>query len=89
MVNNAHITQDKKEDRLSMRHSLMVWVAGAVLGWVVAVVSVWTALNTTENSNIANNAPTTAEQMEQIMPASGDKKSNEESNEDGNNLSSE
>jgi len=72
MVNNAHIMQDKKEDRLSMRHSLMVWVAGAVLGWVVAVVSVWTALNTTVDSNIANNAPTTAEQMEQIMPAAGD-----------------
>ncbi len=72
MVNNAHIMQDKKEDRLSMRHSLMVWVAGAVLGWVVAVMSVWTALNTTEDSNIANNAPITAEQMEQIMPAAGD-----------------
>jgi len=55
MVNNAHIMQDKKEDRLSMR-----------------VVSVWTALNTTVDSNIANNAPTTAEQMEQIMPAAGD-----------------
>ncbi len=81
MVNNADIVQDKKEDRLSMRHSLMVWVAGAVLGWVVAVMSVWTALNTTEDSNIANNAPTTAEQMEQIMPAAGDK----ENIEDGKN----
>ena len=66
--------QDKKEDRLSMRHSLMVWVAGAVLGWVVAVMSVWTALSTTEDSNIANNAPTEAEQMEQIMPAAGGEK---------------
>lgn len=70
MVTNARNIQDKKEDRLSMRHSLMVWVAGAVLGWVVAVVSVWTALNDT-GSNIASNNVSPAEQMEQIMPASG------------------
>ncbi|MCF6216249.1 MAG: hypothetical protein L3J58_08745 [Emcibacter sp.] len=70
MVTNARNIQDKKEDRLSMRHSLMVWVAGAVLGWVVAVVSVWTALNDT-GSNIADNSISPAEQMEQIMPAAG------------------
>lgn len=73
MVNNLNISQDKKNGRLSMRHSVMVWVAGAILGWVVAVASVWTALNNTD-SNIANNTPTKAEQMEQIMPAAGDGK---------------
>ncbi|WP_339864235.1 hypothetical protein [Paremcibacter congregatus] len=73
MVNNARIKKNSKEDRLSMRHSLIVWVAGAVLGWVVAVVSVWTALNTTD-SNIADNSPSQAEKLEQIMPAAGDQK---------------
>ena len=64
--------QDKEEGRLSMRNSLIVWISGAILGWVVAVVSVWTALSTTD-SNIAANSPTTAEKMEQIAPAAGDK----------------
>jgi len=76
MAHNARILQNKKEDRLSMRHSLMVWIAGAVLGWVVAVVSVWTALNNTD-SNIAENSPSSAEQMEKIMPAAGDQKNKE------------
>ncbi|PCI46159.1 MAG: hypothetical protein COB49_09000 [Alphaproteobacteria bacterium] len=78
MVNNTRTSQDKKNNRLSMRHSLMVWVAGAVLGWIVAVVSVWTALNNTNNHNIAENSPSTAEQMEQIMPAAGDEDSQTE-----------
>jgi len=71
MVNKVHKKKDTTEKRLSMRHSLMVWVAGAILGWVVAVVSVWTALNTTADSDIAKNSPSNAEQMEQIMPAAG------------------
>ena len=72
MVHNMENTQESTKDRLSMRHSIMIWVAGAALGWVVAVVSVWTAMNTTD-SNIADNTPNTAEKMEQIMPAAGDK----------------
>ena len=71
MVNIESTTQ-KVENRLSMRNSLMVWVAGAVLGWVVAVVSVWSALNTTVDSSIAQKDPSDAEKMEQIMPASGE-----------------
>lgn len=73
MVNKVRINKNQKEDRLSMRHSLIVWVAGAVLGWVVAVVSVWTALNTTD-SDIADNSPTQAEKLEKIMPAAGNEK---------------
>ncbi len=76
MVNNKSIPQGKKNERLSMRHSLMVWVAGAILGWVVAVVSVWTALNTTDR-NIAKNSLSDAEKMEQIMPAAGTEKTTE------------
>ena len=56
MVNNLNVSQSKKNSRLSMRHSVMVWATGAVLGWIVAVGSVWTALNNTD-SNIANNTP--------------------------------
>ncbi len=73
MENNMQNAQDYAKDRLSMRHSIMIWVAGAVLGWVVAVLSGWTALNTTDSS-IAENIPTIAENMEQIMPAAGDNK---------------
>jgi len=73
MVNNESVSPNGKNDRLSMRHSLMVWVAGAILGWVVAVASVWTALNSTDNNNIAENSPSDAEKMEQISPAAGNK----------------
>lgn len=71
MVNRLQNKLKDKDDRLSMRNSLIVWVAGAVLGWVVAVVSVWTTLSSTEH-NIAENNPADAEQMQQIMPAAGD-----------------
>lgn len=81
MVNNSKDSKDTNEERLSMRNSIMVWVAGAVLGWVVAVVSVWTALNTPE-SNIAKNTPTDAEKMEQIMPAAGDQNKKDDDKED-------
>lgn len=70
MVNEKNNKQKTTEERLSMRYSILVWAAGAVLGWVVAVVSVWTAMNNT-NGNIAGNLPTNPEQLEQIMPAAG------------------
>lgn len=73
MVNNLNISQENKNSRLSMRNSVMVWVAGAVLGWIVAVASVWTVMDNS-NSNIAKNTPSEAEKMEQIMPASGNGK---------------
>lgn len=82
MVNKMFNSQNNSSSRLSMRHSLMVWVAGAVLGWVVAVMSVWTALSTPSNGNIAENSPSQAEQMEQmeqIMPAAGKQKETEKS----------
>ena len=77
MVNDERTPKNKNNSRLSMRHSLMVWIAGAILGWVVAVVSVWTALNTTD-SNIAKNSLSNAEQMEQIVPAAGGDKNKTE-----------
>lgn len=76
MVNNESTPQGNKSDRLSMRHSLMVWIAGAILGWVVAVVSVWSALNTTD-MNIAQKPLSEAEKMEQIIPAAGNEKPTE------------
>lgn len=76
MVNNAQDNKEAKEERLSMRNSIMVWIAGAILGWIVAVVSVWTAMSTTD-SNIAKNTSPDAEQMEKIMPAAGDPDKNQ------------
>lgn len=73
MVNNTPEPQDKENGRLSMRNSLMVWIGGAILGWVVAVVSVWFALNSSDN-DIALNDLSEAEHMEQIVPAAGKNK---------------
>ncbi len=73
MVNNTPAPPDKENGRLSMRNSLMVWIVGAILGWVVAIASVWTAMNTND-SDIASNALSDAEQMEKIVPAAGNNK---------------
>jgi len=74
MVNNLN---GDNGDKLSMRHSVLVWVAGAVLGWVVAVASVYTALQDPD-ATVAESPegipPEEAEKMENIMPAAGAEK---------------
>lgn len=84
MIDNA---QNNKDGRLSMRHSVMVWVAGAVLGWGVAVVSVYNALRSddtiAEISEPENQGDilNEGERMEKIMPASGQAETPEKSSE--------
>tara|TARA_B100001939_G_C16946159_1_gene620456 strand:+ start:6170 stop:6433 length:264 start_codon:yes stop_codon:yes gene_type:complete len=67
-----------EEDRLSMRQSVMIWIVGAILGWLVAVASVYTALRAPD-SDIASDQPASqndvspedAERVQEIMPAAG------------------
>lgn len=80
-MNNISDQDDK--DRLSWRNSVLVWVSGAVLGWVIAVVAVYSVLRTEETSHIAQEPAATepdtgfademnAQEMNQIMPAAGE-----------------
>ncbi|MFC7049358.1 hypothetical protein [Emcibacter nanhaiensis] len=83
----ADNTENNSDERLSMRQSVMIWVVGAVLGWVVAVASVYSALRSPESEIAENKAPLEekispedAEKVQEIMPAAGqeDKKSEDE-----------
>ncbi len=40
----------RKSDRLSIRTSVFVWLGGAVLGWVVAVIAIYTLLRAPEST---------------------------------------
>lgn len=40
----------KREDRLSIRTSVIVWLSGAVLGWVVAVLVVYSIIRVPDNN---------------------------------------
>ncbi|WP_321389626.1 hypothetical protein [Emcibacter sp.] len=77
----ADNTEKNSDERLSMRQSVMIWVVGAVLGWVVAVASVYSALRTPESDIATNNAPLEetispedAAKVQEIMPAAGEEK---------------
>lgn len=50
------MTQQGYATAFSLRKSIVVWIAGAVLGWVVAVVSVYSALRAPD-TNIAETQP--------------------------------
>ena len=50
------MTQQGYATTFSLRKSIVVWIAGAVLGWVIAVVTVYNALRTTE-ATIAETRP--------------------------------
>lgn len=39
-----------KDDKLSIRTSIIVWLSGAVLGWVVAVLAVYAILRAPDRS---------------------------------------
>ncbi|MAU41790.1 MAG: hypothetical protein CMF31_09220 [Kordiimonas sp.] len=78
----ANDLDNNDQNRLSLRHSVLVWVAGAVLGWVVAVVSVYSALRVPENEFAETDqliAPETdlaadPAELDKIMPAAGENK---------------
>src|SRR5690606_3867266 len=80
-MNNISDQDDK--DRLSWRNSVLVWVSGAVLGWVIAVVAVYSVIRTEEASHMAQQPAALeqessfaddldAQEMNQIMPATGE-----------------
>lgn len=50
------MTQQGYATTFSLRKSIVVWIAGAVLGWVIAVVTVYNALRHSE-ANIAETRP--------------------------------
>ena len=83
----SEVSEKSDLDRMSVRHSLLVWVSGAVLGWVVAVVAIYSILRTGDEPMIAKqvNPGTTAapvvqgtdpeslpESLNEIQPASGE-----------------
>lgn len=76
----GEVSENDDAERMSMRNSLLVWVSGAVLGWVVAVVAVYSALRTDEDTIIAQDPaprPSMAREaptgLDAIEPAGGDK----------------
>ncbi len=50
------MTQQGYATTFSLRKSIIVWIAGAVLGWVIAVVSIYNVLRNSE-ANIAETQP--------------------------------
>lgn len=80
----SEISDREDQDRMSVRHSLLVWVSGAVLGWVVAVVAIYGLLRDTDEPRIADKpTPAASEraiadenpaprELNKIAPASGD-----------------
>lgn len=43
----------KREDRLSIRTSVIVWLSGAVLGWVVAVLVIYSIIRVPDSNPIS------------------------------------
>lgn len=80
----SEITEREDKERMSIRHSLLVWVSGAVLGWVVAVVAIYGLLRDTDEPRIAekpipateraiaDDSPAAPEDLNKIAPASGE-----------------
>ncbi len=72
MVAMSKLSQDNEADRMSMRNSLLVWVFGAVLGWVVAVVAVYSVIRDNEDHVIAQDKISVPEHLNTIEPAAGE-----------------
>ena len=59
--NRVHtMSENDSHDRLPLRRSLLVWVGGAVLGWVVTVVAAYYFLRTEGPLTAENMAPSGA-----------------------------
>jgi hypothetical protein len=72
MVMNS---QQTSSGRMSMRKSVLVWIAGMFLGWGIAVVLVYQLIRTSR-VDVTAEAPLVAdrqaEEMSKITPAAGD-----------------
>jgi NADH:ubiquinone oxidoreductase subunit 6 (subunit J) len=76
----SEVSEKSDQERMSIRHSLLVWVSGAVLGWVVAVVAIYSILRTSDEPMIAERSNpdqtiiqgTDPERLNNIQPAAGD-----------------
>jgi hypothetical protein len=60
-----------KEDRLSVRTSIIVWLGGAVLGWVVAVLAIYTVLRAPDKDVTGLNASKGSIQQATGSPTDG------------------
>ena len=78
----SEVSEKSDPSRMSLRHSLLVWVSGAVLGWVVAVVAIYSILRTGDEPMIAEQVDPSKtstpiaqeddpESLNTIQPASG------------------
>ena len=79
MASKRYQKRRSKKQPLPLRHSVIIWAGGAILGWLVAVASVWLVLNNNTETEIAQKqfpdtelTPEEVEKLEQIMPAAGD-----------------
>ncbi|MDA5193610.1 hypothetical protein [Govanella unica] len=83
----GNLSQDDNSNRMSMRNSLLVWVFGAVLGWAVAVVAVYSIIRDEGDRAVATNTsephtnqkktiaqPKEADELNAIEPAAGPSK---------------
>ncbi|GAB4140911.1 MAG: hypothetical protein Tsb0016_08270 [Sphingomonadales bacterium] len=63
-------------DRLSLRKSVLIWIAGAMLGWVFAFVGIYSFLRFTDHSGGSHGQPSLAtdydaRSLSEIEPAAG------------------
>ena len=64
---------------LSIRRSIIVWLAGGVFGWVLAVVLIYGTIRITSHENVAEDAgkqppnavATEEKKLQEIAPAAG------------------
>ena len=63
------------KDRMSVRHSVFVWVGGAVFAWVLLMVSIYNVVRFDEAGNSAGGnvgvADSEAKRLNDILPAAG------------------
>lgn len=70
---------DNNGEPLSIRRSILIWLAGGVFGWVVAVVIIYGTIRITSHDNIAqdktqpsnNSIATEEKKLQEVAPAAG------------------
>ncbi|RME64774.1 MAG: hypothetical protein D6782_07650 [Alphaproteobacteria bacterium] len=69
-------TRTPEEDRLSIRRSVLIWVAGAMIGWIFAFVGIYSFLRFTDKAPGEQSRPALATDFDaralsEIQPAAG------------------